>query len=241
MGRGRGPGRLVRRRAAGALPGAFHSGDTGGDRNARLREKRLSLLKDLEATAAEQPRPTDALAGWLEPALAEEFLQRGVLTLGELQALIAPGGRWWQGLRAFGVTKAARLARQIEQLIGEAPAPVWALGAAGGARELSGQAGVNRAPHGAAAIAARSGSVLTAKACEREAERFILWIVLERGRALSDATVEDCRACMDFLSAVPTRWISRRQLPRLAAGWAPFSGPLSVASQARPSASCTRC
>jgi site-specific recombinase XerD len=80
-------------------------------------------------------------------------------------------------------------------------------------------------------IAARAGSPLTAKAYEREAERFILWIVLERNKALSEAGAEDCRAYMDFLKEVPVAWISRRHVPRLAPGWTPFSGQLSVGSQ----------
>ncbi|MDM0029090.1 tyrosine-type recombinase/integrase [Variovorax saccharolyticus] len=217
-------------------------------RNARLRAQRLALIQDLETAAAERPRLTDALAGWLDPGLAQALLERGVLTLGELQALIAPGGRWWRGLRAFGPTKAARLQLQVEQLIGRPAAPVWSLRADAAAGDLgaalSGRQGGNRAAPGVAAIdaqddraavrawiLARSGSVLTAKAYEREADRFLLWILLERGRALSDATAEDCRAYMDFLSAVPAAWISRRQVPRMAPGWAPFSGALAVASQ----------
>lgn len=205
----------------------------------RLRAARLALLADLEATAAEQPHPNDLLHGWLAPALALELSQRGLLTLGELQGLIGQGGRWWRGLRAFGPVKAARLQQQVDQLLGVRPAPQWQLDAT-----LSGAAGANRAPAGVARvdaaddraavrawIAARAGSPLTATAYEREAERFLLWMVLERRKALSDATAEDCRGYMDFLAQVPAHWISRRHVPRLAPGWAPFSGALSVASQ----------
>lgn len=205
----------------------------------RLRAARLALLADLEATAAELPRPTDLLHGWLSPALAVELSQRGLLTLGELQGLMGQGGRWWRGLRAFGPIKAARLQQQVDQLLGVRPAPLWHLDAT-----LSGAAGANRAPASAARvdaaddraavrawIAARAGSPLTATAYEREAERFLLWVVLERRKALSDAKAEDCRAYMDFLAHVPPHWISRRHVPRLAPGWAPFSGALSVASK----------
>jgi integrase len=216
-------------------------------RNARLQVARLALLHELEAQAADQPTSADALAGWLHPALARELLERGVANLGELQALIARGGRWWSGLRAYGPVKAARLQRQVEQLIG-APARSWSLHLnaerAERATALSGEHGANRAAPGVATIAARddraavqawiaarAGSVLTARAYEREADRFILWIVLERCKALSDAGAEDCRAYMDFLAAVPLGWISRHHVPRLAPGWAPFAGPLSVGSQ----------
>ena len=36
---------------------------------------------------------------------------------------------------------------------------------------------------------------------------------------------------MDFIGDVPERWISRRKVERFAPGWAPFKGPLSLASQ----------
>lgn len=206
----------------------------------RLREKRIALLKTLEATAAEQPHPTDQLQGWLAPDLALMLAKRGLMTLGDLQALIGQGGRWWQGLRAYGPIKAARLKQQVDQLLGAHPIRVWQLASS----TLSGASGSNRAPVGVAQveatddhaairawIAARAGSTLTAKAYEREAERFLLWVVLEQHKALSDATAQDCRAYMDFLAQVPAAWISRRHVPRLAPGWAPFAGPLSVASQ----------
>ena len=80
-------------------------------------------------------------------------------------------------------------------------------------------------------IAARAGSPNTAKQYEREAERFLLWCVIERQRALSDVTAEDCRAYMDFLAAIPDSWISRRRVARLAPGWAPFRGQLTVLSR----------
>lgn len=214
-------------------------------RNERLRAQRLALLHELEAQAADPPTPADQLAGWLAPELARELLERGISNLGELQALIARGGRWWAGLRAYGPVKAARLQRQVEQLLGTLPARTWSLQlSAERAAALCGAHGSNRAVPGAASISAtddraavqawisaRSGSALTAKAYEREADRFILWCVLERRKAISDAGAEDCRAYLDFLANVPVSWISRRHVPRLAAGWAPFAGPLSVPSQ----------
>jgi hypothetical protein len=111
-------------------------------------------------------------------------------------------------------------------------------------QRLSGRFGANRVRDAALSIdavddrqairawvAARAGSPHTAKQYEREAERFLLWCVLERGVALSDASAEDCRAYMDFLGDVPERWISRRKVARLQPGWAPFKGSLKLDSQ----------
>jgi len=62
-----------------------------------------------------------------------------------------------------------------------------------------------------ARIAARTGSAYTARQYKREAERFILWAVVERGKAMSDVTAEDSRRYVDFLADIPPRWMSRRQ------------------------------
>ncbi|MRD49373.1 tyrosine-type recombinase/integrase [Caenimonas koreensis DSM 17982] len=218
-------------------------------RNERMRAQRLQLLKDLEVTAAERPSPLDPLDGWLNPELADELLKLGDLTLANLRARIARGGQWWRGLAAYGPTKAARLARYVELLLGEpmdSRSGAWPLATAQQRLTvLSGREGVNRADAGACAtearddreavrawIAARAGSPHTAAQYEREAERFLLWCVIERRKALSDATAEDCRAYMDFIANVPSSWISRRKVARLAPGWAPFRGPLTLASQA---------
>lgn len=214
-------------------------------RNARLRTRRLQLLRDLEAVAAEKATPADLIEGWLPGDLAAHLRQGGALTLADLRRRISRGGRWWSGLRAFGPLKAERLARHVDMLLGPEPSPAWPVAAASTATSaLCGRNGINRAPEahrGTAAtndreatrawIAARAGSTCTEKQYEREAERFILWCVLERRKALSDANAEDCRAYMDFLANVPDAWISRRKVERLAPGWAPFKGQLTVASQ----------
>jgi site-specific recombinase XerD len=70
----------------------------------------------------------------------------------------------------------------------------------------------------------------TQLAYRKEAERFLLWITLERGSALSSATVEDCAAYRDFLLAPPLRWCGPRAIPRWQAGWRPLEGPLSARS-----------
>jgi len=213
-------------------------------RNARLRAHRLELLRKLEAVAAEKASATDLVDGWLPSALAEALRRGGVLTLADLQARIARGGRWWSGLPAFGPIKAARLAALVQMLLGPA-AGAWPVSiAAAELARLSGTQGVNRLQGGGSAIeadddlqairawiAARAGSTATSKQYEREAERFVLWCVLERHKALSDAMAEDCRAYMDFLADVPGRWISRRKAARLQPGWAPFRGGLTLASQ----------
>ncbi|WP_286882319.1 phage integrase family protein [Cupriavidus sp. UBA2526] len=70
----------------------------------------------------------------------------------------------------------------------------------------------------------------TQLAYRKEAERFLLWAVGERRRALSSMTVEDCLAYRDFLLAPPAAWCGPRAQPRWKASWRPFAGPLSLRS-----------
>jgi site-specific recombinase XerD len=82
-------------------------------------------------------------------------------------------------------------------------------------------------------IAARSGSIHTAKAYHREANRLLLWLQYERGgKTLRQMDVGDCGDYMAFLQAIPATWISRVRAAPGQPGWAPFRGPLSHRSQA---------
>jgi len=100
----------------------------------------------------------------------------------------------------------------------------------------------------------------TARNYRTQAERLLLWAVMEKGRALSSLTIEDCTEYRDFLYALdgeqalaggetvagrqasqPARawrwripreaWIGKRNTPRWHEDWRPFAGPLSPASQ----------
>ena len=209
----------------------------------RLQEQRLAALQVLAGLAVQSPSPTDRIDGWLACHLTEALGSRGIYLLGELQALISRGGRWWQGIPAFGPVKAQRLADDVALLIPSPVRPVFVLPFRF-PEALSGRHGTNRAQHlggdtdvddDLAALTAwislHSGSEATSLAYNREARRYILWMTQVRHRAASDATPEDCRAYMDFLAAVPETWISRRRVTPGLPGWAPFSGPLTVQSQ----------
>lgn len=208
-------------------------------RNARLRSGRLALLRELERAAALPAAPSDLLEGWLAPELAEQLHRVGLLTLADLRERIRLGGRWWACIRAYGPKKAARLATYLDSLIGPAEPVSWPLQIIDRSL-LDGSRGVNRATGPSsidarddreaidAWIKARSGSAATEKQYRRQAERFALWMILERGRALSQASAEDCTAYLAFLADVPARWTSHSIAERFAPGWAPFRGSLSL-------------
>lgn len=121
--------------------------------------------------------------------------------------------------------------------------------------DLSGESGCNRYPgppriqasndHQAihSWIATKSNSPNTARAYRKEAERLLLWAVIERHKALSDMDVDDCTSYRNWLSMIgrtapnewpfkiaQDKWIGKRNTPRFSDNWRPFDGPLQTAS-----------
>ena len=70
----------------------------------------------------------------------------------------------------------------------------------------------------------------TWRAYRKEAERFLLWAVMERGKAFSSLDGQDCVAYRDFLAAPGPQWTGPRHTQRWSEAWRPFEGPLSVRS-----------
>ncbi|WP_248324880.1 site-specific integrase [Caballeronia sp. Sq4a] len=66
----------------------------------------------------------------------------------------------------------------------------------------------------------------TLRAYTKELERFLLWAVVLRGKALSDLRVDDCEAYKDFLKAPDPRFVGER-FPRHSPRWRPFALPNS--------------
>ena len=73
----------------------------------------------------------------------------------------------------------------------------------------------------------------TQRAYRKEAERFLLWAVLHKGKALSSMSSEDCSEYRDFLvdPQPRSRWCGSRGRERWSPLWRPFEGPLSAAAQ----------
>lgn len=89
----------------------------------------------------------------------------------------------------------------------------------------------------------KAGNAHTLRAYRKEAERLLLWAIIERGKALSDLSIEDCAKYRDWISMLgrtiaaewPFRvpqveWIGKRGVARFSAAWRPFDGPISDTS-----------
>ncbi len=213
--------------------------DPRARRRERLRERQLALLRVLEHQAAEVALPTDPLAAWLDPVLTTRLQTLGLETLDELRARIERGGRWWQPMPGFGPVKAGRLKTFVLALLPVPSVPALPFSQALATLDVSGRTRNDLAVAASddvaalrAWIRARAGSAATARLYEREARRWLLWLRIERrGLRLAQVTANDCRDYMAFLEHLPPAWISRRHAAPGAPGWAPFRGPLTMASR----------
>lgn len=122
--------------------------------------------------------------------------------------------------------------------------------------DLDGSQGANRDPnpqidatHDMSAIQSwlnmKSSSRHSQRAYRKEAERLLLWAIIERRKALSDLNVDDCGAYRDWLSMLgrteidqwlfripQDQWINRASIGSLRCEdrWRPFKSPLSAQS-----------
>lgn len=73
----------------------------------------------------------------------------------------------------------------------------------------------------------------TQRAYRKEAERFLLWAIVHKGKALSSMTHEDCTEYRAFLAdpQPAARWCGKRNRERWSPLWRPFEGPLESRSQ----------
>lgn len=95
-------------------------------------------------------------------------------------------------------------------------------------------------------LQARAVNPNTLSQYRKEAERFLLWCTMERGKALSSITASDAALYPRWLEELgrlepdawqqkwnlpQTIWVGPKNAPRLSAQWRPFNGPLSVSSR----------
>jgi site-specific recombinase XerD len=213
-------------------------------------------LKILRALPAPQPRIADNIELWLTPRAVRVLCAAGITTLADLTVRVPRRRRWWSAIPGLGRTSAQQIEAFFEthpQLTERARALI-AVTAPGVVvpwerlrlpHEVDGSRGSFRAPRQACTLDASTDyeavqawfalheTPTTQRAYRKEAERLILWAIVERGRALSSLTTEDAIAYRSFLRR-PTpreRWVGPPR-PRIAPDWRPFAGNLSARSVA---------
>ena len=235
------------------LAALFERADARGSKRAIAIARALDTLASLPV-----PRPLigDDVERWLQPRSAAALRAAGIKTLADLTVRVPRRRRWWVTVPGLGATGA----RQIEAFFAAHPELTQrarALVAAASPQDLSpwenlvvpedvdGSRGTFRAPRSACAMRANSDyqavqvwlslheSPATQRKYRKEAERLILWGIVERGCALSSLATEDAIAYRAFLRR-PTpraRWVGPPS-PRTSPEWRPFAGGLSARSAA---------
>ena len=215
-----------------------------------------SALDTIASLPVPQPLIGDDVERWLDTRSAAALRAAGIKTLADLTVRVPRRRRWWAAVPGLG----ARGARQIEAFFATHPElteRARALVAVASPQDLSpwenlvvpedvdGSRGTFRAPRAACAMRADNDyqavqawlslheSPATQRKYRKEAERLILWAIVERGCALSSLATEDAVAYRAFLRR-PTpraRWVGPPR-PRTSPEWRPLAGGLSARSAA---------
>jgi site-specific recombinase XerD len=234
-----------------AEPFECSAGDRGRHAHAVQR-----AIEQLRALPEPMPLMGDEVGRWLPARIAGALQARGIKTLAELTVRIPRRRRWWASIPGLGQTGA----RSVEAFFANHP-ELTERARALVAREpvqdivpwerlqlpeaFDGSQGAFRAPPASCVLSADNDyqavqawlalqeSEATRRAYRKEAERLILWAILERGKPLSSLTTEDAIAYRAFLRhpAPRGRWVGPAR-PRLSPEWRPFAGALSARSVA---------
>ncbi|WP_454805404.1 phage integrase family protein [Paraburkholderia fungorum] len=224
----------------------------------RLREAKAvaDAIEVLRYARMPTPKISDDIGIWLPPRAVATLHAHGISTLSDLTVRIPRRRQWWKAIPGLGAGSARRIEAFFAAYpeLSERARALIAVALASSIvpweqlrlpHEVDGSAGAYRAPRATCTLDADNDyqavqawlslheSAATQRAYRKEAERLILWAIVERGRALSSLTTEDAVAYRAFLRR-PTpreRWVGPVR-SRSASDWRPFSGGLSARSAA---------
>ena len=197
------------------------------------------------------PLVSDAVESWLPSRVIPVLRRHGIRTLADLTVRVPRRRQWWVVIPGLGERSARRIEaffaaypalteRARALIVTEADSPVTPWETIRVPHEVDGSSGIFRAPKQLCALEAdndwlainawleRHEAAETRRAYRREAERLLLWAIVERGKALSSLASEDATAYRAFLRhpSPRVRWVSPAR-PRSSAGWRPFTGSMS--------------
>ncbi|WP_322059733.1 site-specific integrase [Paraburkholderia sp. J63] len=230
--------------------------DHPADERERHAKAVAQAIETLRTVRSPEPQIADDIAQWFAPRAMRALHAHGITTLADLTVRIPRRRQWWKAVPGLGIASA----RAIEAFFAAWPAlteKARALVVAGQRgdivpwetlklpHEVDGSAGTFRAPPATCTLDASNDyeavqtwlalqeSPATQRTYRKEAERLILWAIVERGRALSSLTTEDAIAYRAFLRhpAPHGRWVGPVRV-RTSPDWRPFNGSLSARSVA---------
>ncbi|MCO5396747.1 phage integrase family protein [Ralstonia soli] len=242
---------FARRRQREDLAALFEIPATERAKQGRAADQAIELLRTLPLP---EPAISDDVALWLDARTVAALRAAGIATLADLTVRVPRRRRWWAVIPGLGQASArrieaffaehSRLTERARALIAEQVRGVVVPWEHLRLRhEVDGSQGQFRAPRETCVLTADNDyeaiqawlslheSPATQRAYRKEAERLILWAIVERGRPLSSLTTEDAIAYRSFLRR-PTpreRWVGPAR-PRTSAEWRPFTDGLSARS-----------
>ena len=215
-----------------------------------------AAIEQLRSAAIPVPLIGDGVDLWLEPRVAAVLRQTGIKTLADLTLRVPRRRRWWVDIDGLGAAGARQIeaffaahadlthrARALLDSTALSDVVPWEKLVV--PHEVDGTRGLHRAPRASCVLRANNDyeavqawlslheAPATQRAYRKEAERLLLWAIVERGVALSSLATEDAVAYRAFLRQ-PTprqRWVGPAS-PRHASEWRPFAGGLSIRSRA---------
>ncbi|KVD73295.1 integrase [Burkholderia ubonensis] len=222
----------------------------------RAAEEMARAIETLRNLPMPTPLIADTLEVWLPQRIVDALRMHGIRTLADLVVRIPRRRRWWTTIAGLGVAGARRIEaffaahpalteRARALIVAEPSGNIVPWEQLRVPHEVDGSQGQFRAPHAACLLNSSNDyeaiqswlalheSAATQRAYRKEAERLILWAIVERGRALSSLNTDDAIAYRGFLRQ-PTpgeRWVGPSR-PRHSVEWRPFTGPLSARSAA---------
>ena len=245
--------RLAKSRQRADIAELFSRPESERAQHAKAAIQAMELLRSL---APPKPLIGDRISQWLAPRAVAALEAQGIHTLAALTVRIPRLRRWWVAIPGLGLAGARRIEsffdahpelteRARSLVVSDQAQEVMPWERLCVPSEVDGSVGTFRAPRASCALSANNDyeavqtwlslheSAATQRAYRKEAERLILWAVVEKGRALSSLMTEDALAYRAFLRA-PTpraRWVGPPR-PRSSPQWRPFAGELSARSAA---------
>jgi site-specific recombinase XerD len=235
------------------LAQAITESTTQGMKGLAKLDRAIELLRALPPAG---PEIGDAVQRWLPPRVAGALQAHGIRTLAELTLRVPRSAAWWREIAGMGPSAARAVeglfaahpeltARARALIASERAADIRPLELQRAPEDLDGSQGRNRAPRNTCVLAADQDLAAiqawlqlhelpaTRRAYRKEAERLLLWAVVQLGKPLSSLTTEDAIAYRAFLRdpAPRTRWVGPLR-PRTDPHWRPFTGQLSPSSAA---------
>jgi site-specific recombinase XerD len=244
---------LARQRKREDLVATFAHAESDRVRHRRAVEVAIERLR---TTPLPVPQITDDISLWLSERSVRTLKIHGVNTLSDLTVRVPRRRRWWAAVPGLGVTGAKQIegffaahpqlvVRARELIVENTERRIVPWEHLTLPHDVDGSHGSFRAPPASCTLNATNDyeavqawltlheSAATQRAYRKEAERLLLWAIVERGKALSSLTTEDAVAYRAFLRH-PTpvrRWIGPPQA-RTSPEWKPFVGDLAPRSVA---------